>query len=200
LQNLPSTDSADFDEDGDVDGADFLAWQRGFGTQTPNATPEDGDADNDQDVDADDLGIWENQFGQPATVIASATSSIVETRNEAEPGATTQLEIPAALNSSPTKLVADQFPTNFILRTSDFGLGLNTISPRQVLKRATVFTEHIDQAFDDTRDSFEQQNDFTNDGTVHAKLARRVQVTQSVDKAFAMLLDDEGFAGLRLQL
>jgi len=57
----PIVDSADFDTDGDVDGADFLAWQRGFGT--PNADKPDGDANNDVVVDAVDLGIWENHFG-----------------------------------------------------------------------------------------------------------------------------------------
>ena len=55
-------ESADFDSDGDVDGADFLAWQRGLGTAA--ATPSDGDGNDDQWVDADDLSIWSSQFGQ----------------------------------------------------------------------------------------------------------------------------------------
>ncbi len=46
-----SVDSADFDNDGDIDGGDFLAWQRGFGT--PSANKDDGDADNDADVDGE---------------------------------------------------------------------------------------------------------------------------------------------------
>jgi len=62
-------DSADFDRDGDIDGRDFLFWQRGFGT--PNANKPDGDADNDADVDAVDLGIWQSQFGLPAPVVAA---------------------------------------------------------------------------------------------------------------------------------
>ena len=70
LQNVPSTNSADFDTDGDIDGADFLAWQRGFGTIAPNATAADGDANGDQAVDAADLVVWEDQFGQPAAVAA----------------------------------------------------------------------------------------------------------------------------------
>ena len=57
----PTADSADFDSDGDVDGADFLAWQRGFGT--PGANKPDGDADNDNDVDAIDLVVWADQYG-----------------------------------------------------------------------------------------------------------------------------------------
>lgn len=56
--------SADFDEDGDIDGRDFLAWQRGFAT--PNATRAHGDANNDHTVNAEDLGIWASQYGSPA--------------------------------------------------------------------------------------------------------------------------------------
>ena len=53
---IPPPD-ADFDSDGDIDGRGFLAWQRGYGIQAPNATKADGDADNDLDVGGDDLGI-----------------------------------------------------------------------------------------------------------------------------------------------
>jgi hypothetical protein len=46
--------SADFDENGTVDGGDFLTWQRNQG-RLLGATHGDGDADGDGDVDADDL-------------------------------------------------------------------------------------------------------------------------------------------------
>ncbi len=59
--------SADFGTDGDVDGADFLAWQRGFGKA--NAQRSDGnsddDSDDDNDTDASDLAAWQVSFGQP---------------------------------------------------------------------------------------------------------------------------------------
>ncbi len=74
--------SADFDTDGDVDGSDFLAWQRGFGTASP--TFADGDADFDADVDGDDLVVWSNQFGQPAPVAAASELSAVSDRPSAE--------------------------------------------------------------------------------------------------------------------
>lgn len=67
--------SADFNDNGIVDGADFLAWQRGFG-KTTGALLTNGDADNDGDVDANDLTVWKNQFGTPGA--APAVASIPE--------------------------------------------------------------------------------------------------------------------------
>jgi hypothetical protein len=52
--------SADFDEDGDVDGTDFLTWQTGLGAGTMHA---EGDADGDADVDGVDLAVWRFQLG-----------------------------------------------------------------------------------------------------------------------------------------
>jgi hypothetical protein len=71
LQEAPPADSADFDEDGDIDGRDFLAWQRGFGSA--GAAKEDGDANNDGDVDGDDLGVWQDQYGStpPLTAVVA---------------------------------------------------------------------------------------------------------------------------------
>ncbi len=52
----------DFDLDGDVDGSDFLSWQRNVGAGgTP--TVGQGNADGDDDVDAADLAIWKSHFG-----------------------------------------------------------------------------------------------------------------------------------------
>ncbi len=51
--------SADFDEDGDIDGADFLKWQQGE-TSHPLSTV--------------DLTLWEAQYGTPSFL---ATSSVV---------------------------------------------------------------------------------------------------------------------------
>ena len=53
------TDSAgDFDADGDVDGADFLDWQRGFGST----------------YDADDLTDWKDNFGTNTSSLAASTA------------------------------------------------------------------------------------------------------------------------------
>ncbi len=48
--------SGDFDSDGDVDGADFLTWQQGFGGA----------------YGASDLTDWENNFGSTGAAIAAA--------------------------------------------------------------------------------------------------------------------------------
>jgi hypothetical protein len=67
----PVVISPDFDVDGDVDGSDFLAWQRGLGA-SGNATAADGDADGDKDVDGVDLTYWNTQFGVLATAALAA--------------------------------------------------------------------------------------------------------------------------------
>ncbi|MCA9259780.1 MAG: hypothetical protein KDA61_11300, partial [Planctomycetales bacterium] len=52
---------ADFDRDGNVNGADFLTWQRGRGIAT-GAIPAQGDADGNGAVDHHDLSLWQAQF------------------------------------------------------------------------------------------------------------------------------------------
>ncbi len=66
----PLTPTADFDADGDVDGADFLAWQRGLG-KSIDATRADGDADHDFDVDAADLAVWRSDYAAALAAVAS---------------------------------------------------------------------------------------------------------------------------------
>ena len=70
---VPVTENADFDGDNDVDGSDFLAWQRGFGAMG-TATPAQGGANLDTDVDADDLVIWQTQFGTTSVLALAITS------------------------------------------------------------------------------------------------------------------------------
>jgi len=64
---LVTIGDADFDDDQDVDGIDFLAWQRGFGVGTTHAQ---GDANFDGVVDSADLGAWESQYGAPPNLTA----------------------------------------------------------------------------------------------------------------------------------
>jgi hypothetical protein len=60
-------DDADFDNDSDVDGNDFLIWQRGVGVGADNST---GDADGSGAVDGADLAIWRLQFANPVATAA----------------------------------------------------------------------------------------------------------------------------------
>jgi autotransporter-associated beta strand protein len=54
--------AGDFDEDRDVDLADFNKWKVSFGTAT-GAAHLQGDANGDGDVDSADLFVWQRQFG-----------------------------------------------------------------------------------------------------------------------------------------
>ncbi|MBA3481091.1 MAG: hypothetical protein H0T51_04665 [Pirellulales bacterium] len=72
--------SADFDLDGDVDGADFLRWQRGVGAA--GAIHDQGDANADGAIDSLDLDIWKSQL----TAVQATASTIA---GVPEPAATT---------------------------------------------------------------------------------------------------------------
>jgi arylsulfatase A-like enzyme len=74
--------NADFDANGVVDGADFLAWQRGFGSSPPAV----GDADGNGTVDGADLAVWKQQFGAGVASAAEFAGAAVP-----EPGALTLL-------------------------------------------------------------------------------------------------------------
>ena len=63
LQFAPQILAADFDDDGDVDGNDFLTWQAAFGTQCGIGCQAEGDADGDGDTDGNDFLIWQQEFG-----------------------------------------------------------------------------------------------------------------------------------------
>lgn len=64
--------SADFNGDNRVDGADFLVWQRGF--SAPAASHADGDANGDGVVDGNDLLLWKSAM----TSGAAASMAIPE--------------------------------------------------------------------------------------------------------------------------
>jgi hypothetical protein len=55
---------ADFDLDGDIDGTDFLNWQRGLGQVGQFIAPY-GDADGNGQVNNVDLDFWMGQYAAP---------------------------------------------------------------------------------------------------------------------------------------
>ncbi len=73
LQNnfVQALANADFNNNSFVDGADFIIWQRGFGSTGAQATNATGDANGDMLVDGVDLGIWQANYGLNATGINS---------------------------------------------------------------------------------------------------------------------------------
>lgn len=70
--NLPSL-VADFDMDGDVDGADLLRWEQGYGI-VEDALGLQGNADSDEDVDGSDFLLWQQNFGSIATYVATSAA------------------------------------------------------------------------------------------------------------------------------
>jgi hypothetical protein len=56
--------AGDFDVDGDVDGADFLVWQRTLGAVGAPGTYPAADGSLDGSVNAADLAIWRAEFGR----------------------------------------------------------------------------------------------------------------------------------------
>jgi hypothetical protein len=65
--------SGDFNDDGLVDGRDFVVWQRDLGTTGAGLA---ADANNDGVVNAADLSVWRQQFGTVGTI--GAASSVPE--------------------------------------------------------------------------------------------------------------------------
>jgi glycosidase len=71
---LARTTRADFNLSGDVEGQDYLAWQRGFAT-VADARFDQGDTDLDRTVDGDDLAAWATLFG---SFVASNAAGVPE--------------------------------------------------------------------------------------------------------------------------
>lgn len=67
---LQIVNGPDFNNDGSVDGRDFMAWQRGFGI-TSGATHAQGDANNDGKVDGADLQMWKDKYGSSSGNLAA---------------------------------------------------------------------------------------------------------------------------------
>lgn len=65
---------ADYDENGRVDGSDFLAWQRAYGaTVDPVGSGADGDGNGT--VGSEDLGVWQAAFGGGGSTAVAASSA-----------------------------------------------------------------------------------------------------------------------------
>jgi len=74
----------DFDADGDVDGIDFLSWQRGFGMSGVAVLSSNGDTNNDDLVNNTDLANWGAEFGSadPGGAPLAANAPLTATAEE----------------------------------------------------------------------------------------------------------------------
>ncbi len=68
---------ADSDNDGDVDGSDFLNWQRNFGVSS-GVSVDDGDVNANGIVDGDDLSIWAFAYGASILEPSNVASVLVD--------------------------------------------------------------------------------------------------------------------------
>jgi len=66
--------AGDFNGNARVDGLDFLAWQRGFGTTSAPRTA--GDANLDRRIDGNDRLAWEDDFGSGEMAAAQAAGPL----------------------------------------------------------------------------------------------------------------------------
>ena len=71
--DLP-TDGGDYDANGQLDGMDFLEWQRRLGSSV-SPTGNGADGDGDGVVDGDDLGTWAASFGTSVSAIVTAPAA-----------------------------------------------------------------------------------------------------------------------------
>ena len=67
----------DFDHNGAVDGADFLAWQQQLGV-TPDPVGAGADGNADGAVDGADLAIWQQGFTENGPSLGAAQSAVPE--------------------------------------------------------------------------------------------------------------------------
>jgi hypothetical protein len=198
---------ADFDQDNDVDGTDFLTWQRNVG-KSSGATQSQGSVNGDGDVDGDDLAVWELQFGE--TLSASSTGGGSATAATAAAGMRSGANLSdgtlAARALAQYKLGGD---------ATAFVASLSAASPTSVetSETATVQIEASTRAglsnlFDRLRDAGERATarfDAIGESIEEAasKLADRVEIefdSVRLDRAFEDLFGSQRRRGLRAEL
>lgn len=80
----PVYDGEQYVFDGDVDGLDFLAWQRNYGfglnlsEEPAYATRQHGDSNHDRVVDEADLALWQANYGVGSSPLASVSLAVPE--------------------------------------------------------------------------------------------------------------------------
>jgi uncharacterized protein YjbI with pentapeptide repeats len=67
----------DFNNNGEVDAADYVVWRDNFGMQS-GANSTRGDGDNDGDVDGADYLVWQRNFGRTADGRSVSNATVPE--------------------------------------------------------------------------------------------------------------------------
>lgn len=130
---------ADFDVSGTIDGNDFLAWQRGFGSAA-GATKQEGDADGDGDVDRLDLTIWKSLFGTSA-IQPDSTPFSHQTSSAGSEFASASFET-EALDGAYAQLAANGFDRREFAWLTH---GSPEVEPRMSPSKAPIQPQVVDQ-------------------------------------------------------
>ena len=86
LQPIPPTIFGDYNQNGEVDAADYVVWRKSLGsTGVPAFSGADGNGDTT--IDQDDLAVWRRHFGQtiPPTGAGSGLSITAASAAQAAP-------------------------------------------------------------------------------------------------------------------
>jgi hypothetical protein len=101
----------DYDDNGQVDGADFLLWQRTLGAAANPGTGADGSGN--AVVDGEDLGVWQDNFGasnsgQEPFTFSSASAIEYDLSSQWEQSLSTDGEDDSTLTERPVDLAFEQ--------------------------------------------------------------------------------------------
>jgi hypothetical protein len=128
--------SGDFDASGQVAGADFLLWQRGFSTTT-GAQLSNGDSDLDGDVDDQDLAIWRQQFASTSTLVPG--DGDVDGDVDGSDFLTWQRGLGATTGASPA---TGDWDANGIVDGQDLNLWQQNFSGSQAVSYSSAFPQN----------------------------------------------------------
>ena len=181
--------TGDFDEDGDTDGVDFLAWQRGFGKT--DAQRADGDSNADGIVDGVDLQNWQDRYGEDAGPEEIASHASQGYQEMAEPQASLAAESLVASRGS------DSGSLSFILAaqsTSTRGLGLAGDDLEDHQQADTQFQVQEANATNPAVERTVRARHLAGQTEQQAAEQTHIETVESLDRAFAGL-DLERFFG-----
>jgi hypothetical protein len=85
LQPLPAVFFGDYNQNGEVDAADYVVWRKTLGTNVAAYSSADGDGDGV--IDQDDYGVWRAHFGETLPPPGAGSGAVISSAALAEPTA-----------------------------------------------------------------------------------------------------------------